>query len=67
MKSPKQSLSTLTPEQFVDNFLENIKIDLSGTCCTNEECDGWHPIQDEDDKKVLETAKKYLLKWYNAR
>lgn len=37
-------------------ILDDLKIDLYHGCCLNPDCDGYHPGEDESDKKALTQA-----------
>lgn len=44
----------------VNNILVELVSDLPSVCCRNEDCDGWHPRYDEDEKVALDAANKKI-------
>lgn len=43
--------------QTIEEILEDLAIEASGYCCMNEDCDGYHPREDEDREKAKKKAK----------
>jgi hypothetical protein len=48
-------------EDKIDEILINLKVNLFHACCTDEDCDGYHPREDKNDEKVVIDAKQALL------
>jgi hypothetical protein len=57
--NPDAELESILLESILDDF----NFDLPGICCTNKECDGYHPLQDKQKQKAVNEAKQKLFQW----
>lgn len=44
----------------LDEILGDYRIDLPGTCCSNDDCDGYHPLDDKQQAAASEATTKQI-------